>query len=85
MELFKLIVDRKVEVWRRDYVSIEAESLEEAVYKAMEHEYLVPDNTEYLYETECTMCPEQVIPRNAATVEVMDENFKVLKDNYGNR
>ena len=85
MEVFKLIVDRKIEVWRRDHVSIEAKSLEEAVNKAIKHDYIVPDNSEYLYDTECTMNPEQVFPYNAATVEVMDENFKVLKDNYGNR
>lgn len=55
MEVFKLTVDRKVEVWRRDHVEIEAESLEEAVNKAIKHDYLVPDDSEYLYDTECTM------------------------------
>ena len=68
METFRLIVDRKVEVWRRDNVSIEAESLEEAVNKAIEHDYLVPDDSEYLYDTECTMSPEQVFPYNSATI-----------------
>ena len=83
MEVFKLMVDMKVEVWRRDHVEIEAESLEEAVNKAIKHDYLVPDDSEYLYDTECTMDPEQVFPYNAATVEVMDENWNILKDNYG--
>lgn len=83
METFRLIVDRKVEVWRRDNVSIEAGSLEEAVNKAIEHDYLVPDDSEYLYDTECTMSPEQVFPYNAATVEIMDEYGNILKDNYG--
>lgn len=83
METFRLIVDRKVEVWRRDNVSIEAESLEEAVNKAIEHDYLVPDDSEYLYDTEYTMSPEQVVPYNSATIEIMDEYGNILKDNYG--
>lgn len=83
MEVFKLIVDRKVEVWRRDHVEIEAESLEEAANKAIRHDYLVPDDSGYLYDTECTMDPEQVFPYSAATVEVMDEHWNILKGNYG--
>lgn len=31
MALFDLIVDEKVAVWRRSYITVEAESLEEAV------------------------------------------------------
>ena len=83
MEVFKLTVDRKVEMWRRDHVEIEAESLEEAVNKAIKHDYLVPDDSEYLYDTECAMSPEQVFPYNAATVKVMDEHWNILKNNYG--
>ena len=37
----------------------------------------------YLYDTECTMSPEQVVPYNAATIEIMDEYGNILKDNYG--
>lgn len=83
MEIFNLIVDRKVEIWRRDKVSIKAESLEEAAQKALTHDYLVPEDSEYLYETECTMSPDQVFPYDQATIEVMDENGKLLRDNYG--
>lgn len=83
MEVFDLIVDRKVEVWVRDHVSIKAKSLEEAVDRAIKHDYFLPDSSEYLYDTECTMDPEQVFSYNAATVEVMDEHGNVLKDNYG--
>lgn len=82
MEVFDLIVDRKVEIWRRDKVSIEADSLKEGVMKALSHRY-VSEDSEYLYETECTIDPEQVFPHNSATVEVMDEHGNILKDNYG--
>lgn len=83
MEIFNLIVDRRVEIWRRDKVSIEAESLEEAAQKALEHDYHSPDDTEYLYETECIMRPDQVFPYSQATIEIMDENGELLIDNYG--
>lgn len=83
MEIFNLIVDRKVEVWRRDKVSIKAGSLEEAAQKALIHDYLVPEDSEYLYETECTMSPDQVFPYDQATIEVMDEDGKLLRDNCG--
>ncbi len=82
MEVFNLIIDRKVEIWRRDKISIEAESLEEAVSKALSHSYISEDS-EYLYETEYTTDPEQVFPYNSATIEVMDEHGNILKDNYG--
>lgn len=82
MEVFDLIVDRKVEIWRRDKVSIEAKSLEEAAQKALMHDYLAEDS-EYLYETECTMSPDQVFPYDQATVEVMDEHGELLRDNLG--
>lgn len=78
MEKFKLIVDRKVEVWRRDRVTIEAESLEEATNKAFDEDYL-PDESEYLYETEGDL--DLNSDRHCATIEVMDEGYNVLKDN----
>lgn len=82
MKEFDLIVDRKVEVWRRDKITIEAESLEEAVNKAMSHDYISED-CEYLYDTECTMGTDQTFPYPEATIEVMDEHGNILKDNYG--
>lgn len=82
MEVFDLIVDRKVEIWRRDNVSIEAESLEQAISKALCHDYISEDS-EYLYDTECVMNTDQTYPYPAATIEVMDKCGNVLKDNYG--
>ena len=78
MTRFDLIVDRKVEIWRRDKISIEAECLEEAVQKALNYDYISEDS-EYLYETECPTDPVYPYP----TIEVMDEHGNILKDNYG--
>lgn len=80
MEVFNLIVDRKVEVWRRDNISIEAESQEEAAKIALEGIYDV-DDSEYLYETEQTMSPCQNFTNKAPTIEVMDEYGNVLTTN----
>lgn len=78
MEVFNLIVDRKVEIWRRDKISIEAESIEEAVQKALNYNYILEDS-EYLCETEYPVDPVYPDP----TIEVMDEHGNILKDNYG--
>lgn len=78
MEVFNLIVDRKVEIWRRDKISIEAESIEEAVQKALNYNY-ISENSEYLCETEYPVDPVYPDP----TIEVMDEHGNILKDNYG--
>ena len=78
MEVFNLIVDRKVEIWRRDKISIEAESIEEAVQKALNYNYILEDS-EYLCETEYPVDPVYPDP----TIEIMDEHGNILKDNYG--
>lgn len=83
MEVFNLIIDRKVEIWRREKVSIEAKSLEEATQKALVHDYLAPDDLEYLYETEYHLRPEETPPYDRPTIEVMDENGELLRDNLG--
>lgn len=82
MEIFKLIVDKRVELWRRDHVNIEAESLEEAINKALNNEYICEDSN-YFYDTEYVMEPDQVYHSPAATIEVMDIHYNILKDNYG--
>ena len=35
MKRFSFIVDEKVKVWNRDYVNVEAETLEEAIQKCV--------------------------------------------------
>lgn len=79
MEVFELIVDNKVEIWRRDRVRIEAETLEEAINAAESGEYDYVDDTEYLIDTETYLRPEDEV-----TCEVMDSSGKTLWDN-GNK
>ena len=79
MEVFELIVDNKVEIWRRDRVRIEAETLEEAINAAESGEYDYVDDTEYLTDTETYLRPEAEV-----TCEVMDSSGKTLWDN-GNK
>lgn len=77
MEVFNLIVDEKKTVWERRYVSIEAESLAEALTKCMEGDYDV-DDSETLYETMEDMAPSESEP---VTVEIFDANDTLLLDN----
>lgn len=79
MEIFDLIVDEKVSVWRRSHIKVEAESLEEAVKSCVESGVGVASDfidSEYLYET------EEYIPQdeysNPVTVEVMDNHYRTL-------
>lgn len=74
METFDLIIDRRVEGWRRDKISIEAESLEGALKKALDYDYISEDS-EFLYET------EEIHP--SGMVEIMDTSGKLLKGYYG--
>lgn len=82
MALFELIVDEKVTTWRRSYITVEAESQEEAVEKCLESGADCATDTldsEYIYECEACISPEQ--NDGMATVEVMDRQFKTLKTN----
>lgn len=81
MMLFELIVDEKVAVWRRSYITVEAGSLEEAIKDCIESGADAATDTldsEYLFETEECLLPTSEDPR---TVEVMDRHFKILGDN----
>lgn len=81
MALFELIVDEKVAVWRRSYITVEAESLEEAVKDCLERGAdAATDTLEsiYIYETEECIPPSEKDPR---TVEVMNRKFEILGDN----
>lgn len=80
MEVFELIVDKKVAVWKRKKVKIKAESLDSAI------DFLLRDNinigevsvVEYLNNTEEHLEPGYDHPM---TLEVMDTSYKVLKTN----
>lgn len=82
MEVFELIVNEKVSVWRRSRVKVLAESLEEAVDKCVTNSIYCAEeicDSEYLEET------EQYLPQddfnNPVTIEVMNTDYKTLKTN----
>lgn len=81
MALFELIVDEKVAVWRRSYITVEAESLEEAVQDCLERGADAATDTlesDYIFETEEYLPPTSEDPR---TVEVMNRKYEILGDN----
>lgn len=83
MKEFEFYQDVKVTIWQRQYISVMAESKEEAlkmVEKYKTHDasvYLSPINTEYLYDTEELMLPEE--NGGFATIELYDnENNEMI-------
>lgn len=79
MEVFELIVDEKVSVWRRSHIKIKAESLEAAVKSCVRDGIGTADdilNSEYLFETEEYIKQDEF--DNRMTVEVMDTQYKTL-------
>lgn len=81
MALFELIVDEKVAVWRRSYITVKAESLEEAVKDCLERGADAATDTlesEYIFETEEYLPTTNDNPR---TVEVMNRKFEILGGN----
>lgn len=76
MEVFELIVDRKVEVWVRDFTKVKAESLDEAIDKCFKEDY-ESDSSEVIFGTELGSESYNGEP----TIEIYDKDFKLLKDN----
>lgn len=70
MKSFELILDEKVEVWRRTRCIVETNTLEEAIELVKNGEYDCLDS-EILYETEYVMAPKD--NENEPTVEIFDE------------
>lgn len=67
MKSYHLFIDRKSTIWIRDYVTIEANTLEEAIEKCKNGEY-GDYNTEILYGTEEELTPDD--NDGQATVEI---------------
>ena len=79
MENYELIIDEKVSVWKRSYITVEAESLKDAIKECKEcgsdcADYIT--NSEYISETE-----ELIPPDKEATIEVMDRSYNVIGSN----
>ena len=84
MEVFKLMIDTKVSIWKRDIVCIRADSLEEATKIAFNNNGFLVDclSTEYLVETEHPLKSNE---DNPTTVEIMDLDGNILIDNNVNK
>ena len=70
MEVFNLVVDQKLTVWERLYVTVEAESLKEAIAKCRDSSYEVGDS-EVLYDSMEFLSPTESYP---VTEEIFDED-----------
>lgn len=77
MEIFNLVIDTKNTIWRRCYVKIEAETLEEAI-NIVKDDHDCYDS-ELLLETECLMTPEE--NDGKPTIEIFDYNDNQLYHN----
>lgn len=85
MKSYDLFIDEKYTLWTRTHVTIEADSLEEAVEKCKNGDY--DDSwSEDLYDTAEAMTPEE--NRGEATVEIYSEDkdkFDALYTNKNDR
>lgn len=79
METFDLILDELVAVWERKYVSVEAESLEEALEKVDKGDYELNDS-ETLYDTEEYLSPSKEFPTTMEIFLSDDESNPILSN-----
>lgn len=70
MEIFNLIVDQKISLWERSYVTVEADSLGEAIKKCRDGDCNYED-TEIIYESRTDLGPTREEP---STLEIFEEN-----------
>lgn len=64
--IYKLFVDEKVKIWKRSYINVEADNINDAVKKCL-NQYQNSENQEILYDTEEGLNP---IDENLPTLEV---------------
>lgn len=77
---YRLIIDEKIEVWKRTHVNVEADDLDTAIKKCLDDDYEVTD-TEILYETERPLSPNHT---NGVTVEIYSSNSSDYEPIYTN-
>lgn len=77
---YSLIIDEKIEVWKRTHVNVEADDLDTAIEKCLDDDYEVTD-TEILYETERPLSPNHT---NGVTVEIYSSNSSDYEPIYTN-
>lgn len=77
MNEYSFYQDIKVEIWKRQYFTIKADTKEEALEEVEKYkrrdvsEDFIVENSEYLFETECMLSPEE--NGGDATIELYDE------------
>ena len=69
MNTYNLYVDELVQVWKRTYVNIEANSEKDAVDKYLNEEYNDINSSEYLYESE-----ENANPIIGPSIEIFNKD-----------
>lgn len=69
MSEFNMRVEERIAMWHREYVTVEAETLEEAIQKCIDGDYDI-DDSEDLYET------AERVDEN----EVQDSTFEIFQD-----
>ena len=69
MSEFNMRVEERIAMWRREYVTVEAETLEEAIQKCIDGDYDI-DDSEDLYETAERMDEN----------EIQDSTFEIFQD-----
>ena len=70
MSEFNMRVEEMISMWRREYVTVEAETLEEAIQKCIDGDYNI-DDSECLYETAERMDENEV---QDSTLEIFQDN-----------
>lgn len=78
--IFNLLIDEKIEVWKRTSVNVEADNLEDAIKECLEDNYTITDS-EILYETERLLNPDH---DNGATVEIYSQDSNIYEPIYTN-
>lgn len=88
MEKFLFKVDQLQSIWNRTYVTVEANSKEEAEkklldatdgYEIEEIEGVSFNDSEYLYDTAIQLCPCE--NENNSTFEILDEEENLIYSN----
>lgn len=76
MNEYSFYQDVKVEIWQRQYFTIKADTKEEALEEVEKYkrrdvsEDFIVENSEYLFETECMLSPEE--NGGYATIQLYD-------------
>jgi hypothetical protein len=80
MNTYNLVVDSKVSLWHREYVIVEAETLEEAIQRCMDNDYVDVYDMEDFYDTVEMLSPDDV---NGPTLEIykFDDTYSPIYTN----